>query len=59
MIQFQINKPDEKIREALINRINSLAKPKGSLGRLETLAKQIGKNQQTPAPQITHPDKII
>ena len=33
MIQFQINKPDEKIREALINRINSLAKPKGSLGR--------------------------
>ena len=59
MIQFQINKPDEKIREALINRINSLAKPKGSLGRLETLALQIGMIQQTPAPQLTHPVNVI
>ena len=59
MIQFQINKPDEKIREALINRINSLAKPKGSLGRLETLALQIGMIQQTLAPQLTHPVNVI
>ncbi|HJA88649.1 MAG TPA: nicotinate-nucleotide--dimethylbenzimidazole phosphoribosyltransferase [Candidatus Parabacteroides intestinavium] len=59
MTPFQINKPDEKIREALVNRINSLAKPKGSLGRLETLALQIGMIQQTLTPKLTHPVNVI
>ncbi len=59
MITFQIEKPDEKIREALIDRINSLAKPKGSLGRLESLALQIGWIQQTLRPKLLHPVNVI
>lgn len=59
MIQFKIEKPDEKIRKALLNRINSLAKPKGSLGRLESLALQIGWIQQTLHPKLLHPMNVI
>ena len=59
MITFQIEKPDEKIREALIDRVNSLAKPKGSLGRLESLALQIGWIQQTLRPKLSHPVNVI
>ena len=54
MITFQINRPDEAIRQALEDRINSLAKPKGSLGRLESLALQIGMIQQTLHPVLSH-----
>lgn len=35
MKTFHIQKPDEAIKEALIDKINNLTKPKGSLGRLE------------------------
>ena len=31
MKTFQIQKPDEAIKEALIDKINNLTKPKGSL----------------------------
>ena len=59
MITFQINRPDEAIRQALEDRINSLAKPKGSLGRLESLALQIGMIQQTLHPVLSHPVNVI
>ena len=59
MITFNIEKPDEAIRCKLENRINSLAKPKGSLGRLESLALQIGMIQQTLTPKLTHPTNVI
>ena len=59
MITFQINRPDEVIRQALEDRINSLAKPKGSLGRLESLALQIGMIQQTLHPVLSHPVNVI
>ena len=59
MITFQINRPDETIRQALEDRINSLAKPKGSLGRLESLALQIGMIQQTLHPVLSHPVNVI
>ena len=42
MKTFHIQKPDEAIKEALIDKINNLTKPKGSLGRLEEIALQIG-----------------
>ena len=41
MKTFQIHKPDEAIRPLLIDKINNLTKPKGSLGRLEELALQV------------------
>ena len=42
MKTFKIVRPDESIRPALIDKINNLTKPKGSLGTLEELALQLG-----------------
>lgn len=52
MKTFNITSPDKAIREALIDKINNLTKPKGSLGRLEELALQIGLIQQTLNPML-------
>ena len=41
MKNFHIEYPDESFRKALIDKINNLTKPKGSLGVLEDLALQI------------------
>lgn len=59
MKTFSIERPDEAIRELLIDKINNLTKPKGSLGRLEELALQIGMIQQTLEPTLKHPQNII
>lgn len=59
MKTFHINQPDETIREVLIDKINNLTKPKGSLGRLEELALRIGLIQQTLTPELRHPQNII
>jgi nicotinate-nucleotide--dimethylbenzimidazole phosphoribosyltransferase len=59
MRTFHITKPDEAIREQLLDKINNLTKPKGSLGRLEELALQTGLIQQTATPVLTHPHNII
>ncbi len=56
---FPIDLPDETIKTALIDKINNLTKPKGSLGRLEELALQIGLIQQTLTPALRHPQNII
>lgn len=59
MKTFHIQKPDDRIREALTDKINNLTKPKGSLGTLEELALRIGLIQQTLTPGLQHPQNII
>lgn len=60
MRDYQINNPhDEALRASLIDKINNLTKPKGSLGRLEEIALQIGLIQQTLSPSLTAPHNII
>ncbi len=59
MKQFHIQKPDEHIREALQEKIDDLTKPKGSLGRLEDLALQVGLIQQTLSPSLQQPFNLI
>lgn len=49
----------EELRIALQNKIDNLNKPKGSLGRLESLALQIGMVQGTLCPTLSHPCHIL
>lgn len=59
MLTFDIARPDEGLRAELTEKINNLAKPKGSLGRLEELAMQIGLVQQTLSPRLERPINVI
>ena len=59
MIKFNIERPDENISDKLIDKINNLTNPKGALGRLEELARQIGLIQQTLSPKLSHPVNVI
>ncbi len=59
MKTFHIKHPDETIKQALIEKIDNLTKPKGSLGRLEDLALQIGWIQQTLSPSLCVPQNVI
>ena len=59
MRHFSIDKPDINIRALLQAKLDSLAKPKGSLGVLEQLAIQIGTIQQSLTPKLIHPCHIL
>lgn len=59
MQKFCIRETDKKIVPALTEKIDNLVKPKGSLGRLEELAVQIGTVQQTLTPKLCSPQNII
>lgn len=56
---FQITSPEKRIVPYLIEKIDNLTKPKGSLGRLEEMAVQIGTIQQTLTPTLNNPYHII
>ena len=47
------------LEQRLREKIDNLNKPKGSLGRLEELALQIGLIQQTLTPQLCHPVHLL
>ena len=59
MKTFHIEKPDENLLPSIIDKINNLTKPKGSLGRLEEIALQIALIQQTLTPALHKPQNII
>ena len=59
MKTFNIQAPDEALRPVIQDKIDNLNKPKGSLGRLETLAMQVCLIQQTLSPSITHPCHLL
>lgn len=50
---------NEDLRSALQQKIDNLNKPKGSLGRLEELALQIGLVQETLSPTLSHPCHLL
>ena len=56
---FHITRPDGRLRFMLVEKIDNLTKPKGSLGRLEEVALQIGLIQQSLSPVLRHPQNII
>ena len=59
MKQFHIKTLDQKMGSAIQEKIDNLTKPKGSLGRLEELALQVGIIQQTLSPVLRLPQNIV
>ncbi|WNC88995.1 nicotinate-nucleotide--dimethylbenzimidazole phosphoribosyltransferase [Paraburkholderia sp. FT54] len=50
---------DQTLCDELQHIIDTKTKPPGSLGRLETLARQMGLIQRTPHPTVTRPAMIV
>ena len=56
---FHITSPNESLRPLIQSKLDNLNKPKGSLGRLESLAMQICLAQQTLTPSLAHPCHLL
>lgn len=59
MIGYNIKHPDDAIRQAIIDKIDNLNKPLGSMGQLEDLALQICLVQQTLEPRLSVPCHLL
>lgn len=59
MRHFNIISPSKEIEKELLEKIDFLTKPKGSLGKLETLATRVGLIQQTLTPRLSKPHNIL
>ena len=59
MRQFNILPVDLRLAESIQQKIDHLNKPKGALGRLESLAQQICLVQQTLCPTLSHPCHLL
>ena len=59
MKEFKIERPDERLRPTIQDKIDNLNKPKGSLGVLEELAMQVCLIQQTLTPSLAHPCHLL
>ena len=56
---FNITAPSREIEPRILEKIDFLTKPKGSLGKLETLALRLGLIQQTLSPELKNPNNIL
>jgi len=56
---FDIHPIDRSLQATLQQKIDHLNKPKGSLGRLEELAMQIGLIQHSLTPSLNHPCHLL
>lgn len=56
---FSIPPVDTAIESSVIDKIDNLTKPKGSLGRLEELAARICMIQQTLTPELRQPHNVL
>lgn len=59
MKNFDIQTPDSTIVEALQAKIDFKTKPLGALGKLESLASQVGTIQQSLAPTLNNPTVVV
>lgn len=59
MQKYEIKHPDLSMRQSIINKINNLNKPLGSMGRIEELALQICLVQQTLEPKLISPCHLL
>lgn len=59
MKTYNIQPLDETLRPSIQDKIDNLNKPKGSLGRLESLAMQVCLIQQSLSPCLDHPCHLL